>query len=167
MDSDANPSTQAAKASNLDGAGVALRAALLGSVLGLSLCLALFRLSDGPELPLYLACLAFFHIMEYWTTAKYNPQNASVDSFLLSSNGTAYWAAQAVGVLEFCLTRRIVPSLHCGKWASISFYIGMSLLILGQGIRSMAMAHAAQSFSHSLAYIKKDTHVLVTDGIYS
>lgn len=29
------------------------------------------------------------------------------------------------------------------------------------------MIHAAQSFSHALAYAKKEDHVLVTDGIYA
>lgn len=152
----------------VDYAGTAVRASLLGCTLGFSACLAVTRFSHRPELPLYIACLSLFHIMEFWTTAAYNPRNTSNKSFLLSSNGAAYWAAQLAGVVEYLIEAYLqVPwhrSVSLYRW---TFTVGLILVISGQVIRSTAMIHAAQSFSHALAYAKKEDHVLVTDGIYA
>ena len=56
-----------------DPAGTAVRAAGLGIVLGASLCYAILVCPANPQLPLYFAILAQFHLLEFWTTAKYNP----------------------------------------------------------------------------------------------
>lgn len=40
------------------------------------------------------------------------------------------------------------------------------MVIAGQALRSAAMIHAATNFSHSVAFHKRDTHQLVTNGIY-
>lgn len=44
---------------------------------------------------------------------------------------------------------------------------GIAFVAFGQVLRSIAMIHAATSFSHTVAYRKLDSHTLVTDGIYS
>lgn len=41
------------------------------------------------------------------------------------------------------------------------------LLAVGQVFRSLAMIHAARSFSHVVKVIKHDDHTLVTNGVYS
>ena len=38
--------------------------------------------------------------------------------------------------------------------------------LVGQALRSTAMIHASTNFSHSVALHKRDTHRLVTDGVY-
>jgi len=40
------------------------------------------------------------------------------------------------------------------------------MVIGGQILRSAAMIHASTNFSHSVAFLKRDTHRLVTDGVY-
>jgi len=40
------------------------------------------------------------------------------------------------------------------------------MVIAGQALRSAAMIHASTNFSHSVAFHKRDTHQLVTNGIY-
>ena len=40
------------------------------------------------------------------------------------------------------------------------------MVLLGQALRSIAMIHASTNFSHSVASQKRDTHRLVTDGVY-
>ena len=150
-----------------DLAGIALRASLLGFLLGGSLILACTTYIARPQLPLYIVFLAFFHIMEFWTTAQFNVKNANTASFLLSSNGLAYWAAQAAGVTEYLVICHFFPHLHNSSRATIAFVVGLLCVVFGQGIRSFAMAQAGQSFSHALAYTKKQEHVLVTGGIYS
>ena len=145
--------------------GVALRAALLGTTFGVSICLATTTYAHSPQLPLYIAALCLFHVLEYWTTAVYNPKNVSVRSFLLSSNGIAYWAAQAFGVVEY-----LIVSYFWQRRTNLTYwctFVGCLLVVAGQGMRSTAMIHAAQSFSHALAYSKKADHVLVTAGVYS
>lgn len=41
------------------------------------------------------------------------------------------------------------------------------VLIIGQTFRSLAMIHAARSFSHIVKAVKHDDHVLVTSGVYA
>lgn len=154
--------------SNLDPAGTAVRAALLGCTLGFSICLAVFSYTHRPELSLYIAFLSLFHLLEFWITAAYNPQNVTNESFLLSSNGVAYWAAQLAGVLEYVVEEHLRVAWHTSVTAArATFYFGLFLVIFGQTIRTVAMIQAAQSFSHALAYSKKEQHILVTTGIYS
>jgi hypothetical protein len=37
------------------------------------------RVPGYPGMPMYLASFAFFHLMEFWVTATYNPSKAGVD----------------------------------------------------------------------------------------
>jgi protein-S-isoprenylcysteine O-methyltransferase len=41
------------------------------------------------------------------------------------------------------------------------------IVVLGQSLRSGAMIHASTNFSHAVAFEKRDSHKLVTDGIYA
>jgi hypothetical protein len=43
----------------------------------------------------------------------------------------------------------------------------MILVVAGQFLRSVAMIHASTNFSHSVAFRKRETHQLVTDGVYA
>lgn len=40
-------------------------------------------------------------------------------------------------------------------------------MLVGQTLRSLAMAHAAESFSHIVATTKREDHQLVTTGVYA
>ena len=41
------------------------------------------------------------------------------------------------------------------------------MVIVGQALRSSAMIHASNNFSHAVAFRKLETHRLVTDGVYA
>ena len=40
------------------------------------------------------------------------------------------------------------------------------MVLVGQALRSAAMIHASTNFSHTVAFQKRNTHRLVTDGVY-
>ena len=40
------------------------------------------------------------------------------------------------------------------------------MVLAGQALRSAAMIQASTNFSHTVAFQKRDSHRLVTDGIY-
>src|ERR1700722_7747130 len=44
---------------------------------------------------------------------------------------------------------------------------GMAMVVFGQGLRSAAMIHASTNFSHTVAFRKRPSHRLVTDGVYA
>jgi len=111
----------------------------------------------------YLAAWSAFHWAEFAVTAGWNKEKCSVDSFLLE-NGAQYHIAHGAAVLEYILTLYFKPSLKHFPYVSV---VGMTLVVIGQVLRSSAMIHAGISFSHAIAFKKLDTHVLVTDGIYS
>ncbi|KAL7410363.1 Isoprenylcysteine carboxyl methyltransferase family-domain-containing protein [Mrakia frigida] len=111
---------------------------------------------------------------EYMVTSLWNPSKVSVDSFLLN-NGHSYHVAHLVGILEYILETRYFPSTSSSSFYFLTFirrrqwirYLGLLLVVGGQIVRSLAMIHASHSFSHHIAYKKKDDHSLVTTGIYA
>ncbi|SOV04322.1 uncharacterized protein UDID_02341 [Ustilago sp. UG-2017a] len=115
------------------------------------------------QLSLYLASWVVFHILEFTVTASYNPTRLFSDSFLLN-NGIHYHIAHTLALFEFCLTAYFYPST---KTPSILTYLGLVLVIAGQILRSMAMIHAHNNFSHVLADKKRQDHELVTSGVYA
>ncbi len=44
--------------------------------------------------------------------------------------------------------------------------LGFMMMVLGQGVRTAAMAQAGANFSHIMRMKKKSGHVLVIDGVY-
>ncbi|MCO5613701.1 hypothetical protein L7F22_067979 [Adiantum nelumboides] len=63
---------------------------------------------------------------------------------------------------KMSLKRRLRRALDC-----ILCFTCLVLVFIGQLIRSLAMVHAADNFSHEVAHHKRPDHRLVTDGIYS
>ncbi|OXG15006.1 protein-S-isoprenylcysteine O-methyltransferase [Cryptococcus neoformans Ze90-1] len=153
---------------------VALIAAVLGAVGGSSLALAsqiLLNVFAGswarPQLGIYLGAMCIFHLMEFFTTAGWNPQKLSVDAFLLN-NGRQYHYAHAIGLAEYFISSWLFPGKWNTFWGSFPWLTLVTLgMVVAQGIRSMAMIQAAQSFSHIVKSKKHDDHMLVTHGLYS
>ncbi|KAL0568852.1 farnesyl cysteine-carboxyl methyltransferase [Marasmius crinis-equi] len=141
---------------------------ILGSLFSLSL---LVFLSGGfpqyswatYQLGFFLAAWSAFHWGEYAVTAGWNLEKCSVDSFLLD-NGYMYHVANGSAVIEYLITVYFKPSLKSNPYLS---QIGILMVVIGQFLRSIAMIHASTNFSHSVAYRKRNTHRLVTDGVYS
>ncbi|WVQ83607.1 hypothetical protein IAT38_005748 [Cryptococcus sp. DSM 104549] len=153
---------------------VALIAALLGALGGISVACAaqpVLRYVAGswarPQLGIYLGAMALFHLMEFFTTAGWNPQKLSVDAFLLN-NGRQYHYSHAFGLTEYFISSYFFPKKFDSFWSSFPCLAAVTLVVLGaQAIRSLAMIQAAQSFSHIVKYKKHDDHTLVTHGLYS
>lgn len=156
-------------------AGIALRAFCLGAALGLSVLLTLATLlwTASPlwRLPFFLAALAAFHFLEFWTTAAYNTRNADVKSFLLTANWPAYAIAHAAASLE-CLVvgvvwphRAWVPLSPVGPLLVTA--AGLAMVAVGQAVRSAAMVQAGASFNHVVQQRRARQHTLVTTGVYA
>lgn len=84
-------------------------------------------------------------------------------AFLLQ-NGIEYMAAHTFGLLEFFVEAALVP-----RWKTFRALqlLGVTLVVSGQLLRSLAMVHASTNFSHTVAHAKREDHVLVTHGVYS
>jgi protein-S-isoprenylcysteine O-methyltransferase len=128
----------------------------------------------------FVATLSIFHYLEFYATARYNPSDAKLSSFLLSSNGSAYNIAHTSALIEFAV-RKWLQSSQRPSWLGESsrlpaflptvpptffLLLGFFLVAVGQSVRTAAMAEAGKSFNHIVQSRKKDDHVLVQSGIY-
>ncbi|WVW80077.1 hypothetical protein I302_102050 [Kwoniella bestiolae CBS 10118] len=153
---------------------VSVISTILGVIVGSSLSLASRRVLDlsagswaRPQLGIYLAAVASFHLFEFYTTAGWNPLKVSVDAFLLN-NTSQYHVAHAMGLAEYFISSYFFPSKFEGKGNSTSYLAIITIVMVGaQIIRSLAMIQAAQSFSHIVKSRKHDDHTLITHGLYS
>ncbi|EIW66589.1 hypothetical protein TREMEDRAFT_34839 [Tremella mesenterica DSM 1558] len=115
---------------------------------------------------MYMTAMGLFHLLEFWTTAGWNREKLSVDSFLIN-NGKEYHYAHAFGLAEYFISSYFWPNKFHSKWCSPLAILGITtLLLLSQALRSIAMIQASSSFSHLIKTIKLDDHVLVTWGVY-
>lgn len=115
----------------------------------------------------FLASLSLFHFLEYWTTATYNATEARASSFLLFSNGAQYNTAQGLALLEILVSTFFFPQWQARYANFITIIVGLFLVLLGQGARTLAMATAGTNFNHTPQKIKRDGHELVKTGIYA
>ncbi|KAL7009901.1 farnesyl cysteine-carboxyl methyltransferase [Cystobasidiomycetes sp. EMM_F5] len=126
----------------------------------------LYGALQNPRLGVYVALLVVFHMSEYLTTAIWNPQKATVRSFLLDDRN--HNAAHAFALLEFLLEETFFPQEWLAiKHSSWTLWIGLSVALLAQTLRSSAMITAASNFSHLVAYTKAPEHSLVRSGVYA
>ncbi|KAI9665136.1 MAG: hypothetical protein M1831_002146 [Alyxoria varia] len=117
--------------------------------------------------PFFLTVLSLFHYLEYIITALYNPSGANISAFLLT-NGRAYNIAHSLSLSEITLTT-VFFSTHQSTLSSPrrTIPLGLLLILLGQSVRTLAMAHAGPSFNHTVQTSKLKGHALVTGGVYS
>ena len=163
-------------------AGISLRAMLLGTSLGLSASMALFLGTVYPSalwrVPFFVASLSLFHFLEFYVTAQYNTRYATISAFLLSSNGWAYNVAHGSAIVE-CIVSHVfwpgqtavgrmvtVTEPFFGSSVSLLLVAGFALLLVGQVVRTIAMAQAASNFNHHVQSRHQEGHVLVNTGLY-
>ncbi|KAJ5280680.1 hypothetical protein N7478_006052 [Penicillium angulare] len=162
--------------------GISLRAFLLGTSLGLAsavtLFLTIFTNTGFWRVPFFIASLSLFHFLEFYVTATYNTSAADVTAFLLSSNGWAYNVAHGAAMVECIVAHYFWPGQSAlGKMIAVTvpFYgpavsplliLGLGLVLLGQVVRTFAMAQAASNFNHHVQSEHRQGHVLVTHGLY-
>lgn len=125
------------------------------------------------RLSIYIAMLCLFHFLEYWVTARYNTDVATTDAYLLTQNGWAYNIAHMIAISECLMTRLFCSEKYFARTALpfggiyLQTILGFFLVILGQTIRTVAMAQAGPSFNHTVQARRKETHILVQHGVYS
>lgn len=144
----------------------------LGVVLGLSFFTAVQLLYAQHylwRLPMFIAILSIFHYLEFEMTARYNPSDAKVASFLVFNNGRAYNIAHTAAMLEviFRYYFHLDRYLRVTSAGATLPAVGLLLIVLGQVFRSLAMKQAGTSFNHIVQSTKKEDHVLVTSGVYA
>lgn len=140
--------------------GLVAAAGISGTMIAISLQSTWWRL------PAFATCLAIFHFLEYYTTARYNTNALRAESFLLFNNGRAYNSAHGLATVELIVSR-IFPAYGRALVNPATIAIGVVLVLVGQAVRSFAMAQAGPSFNHVVAREHKETHKLVTHGFYS
>ncbi|ORY15123.1 prenyl cysteine carboxyl methyltransferas-like protein Ste14 [Clohesyomyces aquaticus] len=150
--------------------GIAIRAFLLGVTMGLStLCsLVILFYYQNPlwRAPFFVAILCIFHFLEFWTTAEYNTPTAFVSSFLLA-NGSRYRQAHTFALIESIITSYFFPGWQARVNPPSVIMLGLGMVIVGQVVRSLAMAQAGTNFNHQVQSQKNEGHELVTSGLYS
>lgn len=149
--------------------GIAVRAFCLGGALSLGISMAVLCIYLDSRLwrPwLFLATLATFHFLEFYTTAAYNTPVAWVASFLLT-NGAQYRQAHTMAFVETCVTSWLFPSWQARIHSPTVIALGVLLILVGQAVRSIAMAQAGTNFNHTVQSKKSDGHELVTSGMYA
>ncbi|KAG4305994.1 hypothetical protein PORY_000904 [Pneumocystis oryctolagi] len=155
-------SNKSQKQHNFIEAKIAIRAVILGFIIGLS-SIGSFHVNFS-QLTMYFGFLSLFHFLEFWITALYNPLNVSISvQAFLFSNGSQYILAHCFTILEYLLEYLFFPQIKMYKFIS---YVGFVITCMGQICRSLSMIHATQNFSHKISLKKTKDHVLVTDGIY-
>lgn len=112
----------------------------------------------------YFSSLCLFHMLEFWTTALFNPSEASADSFLVN-HSTAYTAAALISWTEFTIRFLFMPRWRFFLPPCVSI-AGYGIAVVAQVVRSLAMITAGQSFNHTIQTRKRSSHLLVTHGIY-
>ncbi|KAF8621638.1 hypothetical protein AX15_007656 [Amanita polypyramis BW_CC] len=115
------------------------------------------------QLGFFAAAWATFHWAEFAVTAGWNLEKCSVDSFLLD-NGALYHVANGTALAEYLLALYFWPNSKSNNLVSA---VGVFMVLFGQALRSAAMIHASTNFSHSLATYKRESHKLVTGGVYA
>lgn len=165
-------------------AGISLRAFLLGTIFGISLCIALYLVFTSNPLwrvPFFLASLCLFHFLEFYITAEYNTREANVSAFLLTSNGWAYNIAHGSALVEALVGYGLFPGSRYFSFVfesvlhfqpevlygvKISVVLGVFFMVLGQIVRTLAMAQAGSNFNHTVQAEYKEGHTLVRNGVY-
>ncbi|EEA25990.1 farnesyl cysteine-carboxyl methyltransferase [Talaromyces marneffei ATCC 18224] len=154
--------------------GISTRAFSLGLILGLSFMTTIYLLTihQTPlwRVPFFVSSLCLFHFLEFWVTAQYNTKYADVSSFLLTSNGAAYNIAHGSAIVECVVSHYLFGSSTSPILRTVSTILllfGILCMVVGQTVRTLAMATAGSNFNHIVQVQRREGHVLVTGGIYS
>lgn len=142
---------------------VAVRALFLGYVFGIGILVIITAPLSWQMFGIYMTVLATFHYSEFLAIAWANPATLSIDSFILN-HSIIYGIAASVSWLEFFIERYYFYDMKLPSFVS---YCGLTLCILGEILRKLAMCTAKHNFNHYVQSEKSDNHELVTHGVYS
>mmetsp|Transcript_15535 Transcript_15535/g.23143 ORF Transcript_15535/g.23143 Transcript_15535/m.23143 type:complete len:262 (+) Transcript_15535:117-902(+) len=144
---------------------------LLGLTSGIGIALVTFHLfmngfgqSSIPlQFGIYLVALAFFHFMEFLSTALFKPSSLTYDSYVIN-HSEAYTLALLMCLFEYLIEALLFKS---SKTDGRIVLAGLILIVTGQILRIAAMWTCGKNFSHVIMMEKRDNHELVTTGVYS
>ncbi len=114
----------------------------------------------------FLGTLCVFHFLEFYITAAYNTPIAYVSSFLLT-NGDHYRQAHTMAFIEAIITSYCFPEWQSRVNPPLVMALGLLMIVVGQVVRSLAMAQAGTNFNHQVQSKKNEGHQLVTTGLYA
>lgn len=139
---------------------IAAKAFALGAVFLASIAGALLseRNSSLQRISLYTTATVVFHMLEFLTTAMYNTAEVDDDSFILCDADLYY--VFVASIVETCLVH------HFFNYSTLALIAGVSVILLGQTCRTVAMYTAGESFNHYVQRQHVQKHKLVTFGIY-
>ncbi|CAB3261856.1 unnamed protein product [Arctia plantaginis] len=141
---------------------VSVRSAFLGAVFSLGLYLT--TLDNGWKVfGLYTMILSFFHFSEFMAVALTNPRTLTTDSFVLN-HSMQYGIAAVSSWIEWAVEYYFFPSMKAYFFISV---IGVVMCITGEVVRKAAMFTARTNFNHTVQFVKRPDHHLVTHGVYS
>lgn len=144
--------------------GVWWRGAFLGATFCLGISLSMHAGPKWDTFGWYVVAMSLFHYLEYLVTALTNPDNLSVDSYLIN-HSLAYHVAAAASWIEFAVEAEyLCPSLKLCRSVSL---LGVALCVGGDALRKGAMFNAGASFNHIVQNTRRQDHALVTGGLYS
>jgi len=112
---------------------------------------------------LYVVCLCFFHFLEFFSTANSQPALLSYESFVIN-HSPAYSIAAIASWAEFWIEYTFLSEF---KYGFNFIVLGLTLIVLGQTVRTVAMWQCGEHFSHLIMEKKTAKHELVTKGLYS
>lgn len=141
---------------------VSIRAAFLGAVFTIGLYLSTFE--DGIKVfGLYTMVLSMFHFSEFMSVALTNPRTLTIDSYILN-HSVQYGVAAVTSWIEWAIEYYFFPGMKTYFWLSS---IGVIMCIGGEILRKSAMFTAKTNFNHTVQFVKRVDHRLVTHGVYS
>ncbi|XP_013170109.1 PREDICTED: protein-S-isoprenylcysteine O-methyltransferase [Papilio xuthus] len=141
---------------------VSIRATGLGAAMAVGLYLVTFD-NGWKVFGLYTVVLTFFHFSEFVAVALSNPKTVTIDSFILN-HSVQYAVAAVASWVEWAVEYYFFPDFKTHFWISS---LGVVMCIGGELIRKTAMFTAKHNFSHTVEFVKRPEHQLVTHGVYS
>lgn len=141
---------------------VSIRSAFLGATFSLGIFLTSFD-NGWRVFGLYTIILSFFHFSEFVSVALTNPRTLSVNSFILN-HSIQYGAAAVASWIEWGVEYYFFPDMKSYFWLSA---VGVVMCITGEALRKSAMFTAKTNFNHTVQFVKRPDHELVTHGVYS
>ena len=118
------------------------------------------RLHMVSQYCFYMCSMSAFHLLEFFTTAVFNPTVTNSESFLVN-HSKAYTAAFIISFMEFWVRFFFFP-----RSFSIASIFGSLLVVAAQVVRSWSMMTCGESFNHLIQTSKKENHILIKHGIY-
>ncbi|KAL2930900.1 Protein-S-isoprenylcysteine O-methyltransferase B [Bienertia sinuspersici] len=122
----------------------------------------MFQCTASRQLSHMVLAILFFHISEYiLAVIIHGKRNVTLQSLLISKH---YILAMAFSLLEYWIEYSFVPWMKEYWWLS---NLGLSLAVIGEIIRKMAILTAGRSFTHLIKIHHEDHHKLITHATFA